>query len=161
MVLVYYRPKLAMERGTKPDALGTRPYHCTNTLKAAIVKARRAWKDAQTRCHHLLEVADQRQHREHRLYQHTILPLPTLAQFEVRRIPLRGMEAGITQDDHASVDLPNQPLKRVIRHIGGGTRPPDHQAILVEQQTQFASDNPAMVGQAFAPNLLRAPAFEI
>src|SRR5439155_15620837 len=26
MVLVYYRPKLAMERGTKPDALGTRPY---------------------------------------------------------------------------------------------------------------------------------------
>src|SRR6266516_1868764 len=119
MVLVYYRPKLAMERGTKPDALGTRPYHCTNTLKAAIVKARRAWKDAQTRCHHLLEVADQRQHREHRLYQHTILPLPTLAQFEVRRIPLRGMEAGITQDDHASVDLPNQPLKRVIPQVQG------------------------------------------
>src|SRR5437870_13316553 len=73
--------------------------------------------------HHLFKMADEREHGEHRLYQHTILPLPTLAQFEVRRIPLRGMEAGLTQDDHASVDLPNQPLKRVIRDIGGGTRP--------------------------------------
>src|SRR5215471_12362604 len=47
-------------------------------------------------------------------------------------------------------------LKRVIRDIGRGTGPPHDQPPLIEQQTEFAPDNPAMVGQAFAPDLLRA-----
>src|SRR6266851_8309241 len=42
--------------------------------------------------HHLLHMADQRQHREHRLHAHTVLPRATLTQFEVARIALRGME---------------------------------------------------------------------
>ena len=42
MVLVVYKLKLAIERGTKPDALDHKPYHRTNTLKAATVNARRA-----------------------------------------------------------------------------------------------------------------------
>ena len=46
--------------------------------------------------HHLFEMADERQHREHRLDQHTVLPLPALTQFEVGGIALGGMEAGIT-----------------------------------------------------------------
>ena len=50
-----------------------------------------------TPMHHLLHMADERQHREHRLYQHTVLPLATLTQFEIARIPLRGMETGVTQ----------------------------------------------------------------
>jgi hypothetical protein len=33
--------------------------------------------------HDLLEVTEQRQHREHRLHQHVVLPLPALTQFEV------------------------------------------------------------------------------
>src|SRR5467141_3468779 len=49
--------------------------------------------------HHLLQMADERQHREHRLDQHTVLPLPALTQFEVGGIALGGMEAGITQDN--------------------------------------------------------------
>src|SRR5882672_4145384 len=47
--------------------------------------------------HHLFEMADERQHREHRLYQHTVLPRATLTQFKSARIPLRGMETGVTQ----------------------------------------------------------------
>ena len=31
-VLVFYRLNSAIERGTKPEALGTRPDHWTNTL---------------------------------------------------------------------------------------------------------------------------------
>ena len=31
--------------------------------------------------HHLFQMADQRQHREHRLHQHPVLPLSTLTQF--------------------------------------------------------------------------------
>ena len=62
----------------------------------------------------LLEVTDERQHRQHRLDQHAVLPLLTLAEFEVRGIALCRMKGGIAQDDHASVKLPNQPLKRLV-----------------------------------------------
>src|SRR5215471_7867230 len=66
------------------------------------------------------------------------------------------MEGGITQDDHAAVKLPDQPLKRVVSDTRGGTVPPYHQAILVHQQTEFAPDNPTMVGQTFPADLLGA-----
>src|SRR5438094_713367 len=64
--------------------------------------------------HDLFEMADERQHREHRLYQHPILPLAPRTQFEVGGIASRGMEGGITQDNHALLKLPNEPLKGVI-----------------------------------------------
>src|SRR5213594_5113704 len=48
--------------------------------------------------HHLFEMADEREHREYRLHEHTVLPLTALTQCEIRGIALRGMEAGITQD---------------------------------------------------------------
>src|SRR5919108_4119260 len=50
--------------------------------------------------HDLFEMADERQHREHRLHQHTVFPLTARTQFQVGRIPLRGMETGVAQDDH-------------------------------------------------------------
>src|SRR2546425_6925842 len=109
--------------------------------------------------HHLFEMAEEREHREYRLHEHTVLPLTALTQFEIRGIALRGMEAGITQDNHLLLTLPNQPLKRVIRDIGGGTCPPHDQPPLIEQQTEFAADNPAMIGEAFVANLLRTAAF--
>jgi len=68
------------------------------------------------------------------------------------------MEGGIAQDNHLLFKLPNQPLKGVIGDIGGGTRPPYNQPPLVQQQTQFAPDNPAMIGEAFAANLLETAA---
>src|SRR6266571_3813960 len=46
MVLVFYKLNSAIERGTKPYMLGCKPCHWTSTLKAAMVNARRAWKDA-------------------------------------------------------------------------------------------------------------------
>src|SRR5437016_14583573 len=52
-----------------------------------------------TPMHHLLHMADQRQHREHRFYQQTVLPRAALTQFEVGGIALRRMEGGITQDN--------------------------------------------------------------
>src|SRR5262245_42103940 len=77
--------------------------------------------------HDLFEMADERQHREHRLHQHPVLPLATLTQFEVGRIALGGMESRITQDNHLVFNLSHQPLKGIIGDIGGGTRPPDNQ----------------------------------
>ena len=81
--------------------------------------------------HDPLEMTDECQHGEDRLDEHTVLPRAARTEFEVSRVPLGGMEGGITQDDHASVDLPNQPLKGIICDIGRGTVPPYHQAILV------------------------------
>src|SRR5438105_14363165 len=101
-------------------------------------------------------MTNEREHREHRLHQYTVFPLAALTQFEVAGIPLRGMEAGVAQDDHSPINLLNQPLKGVVRNIGGGTRPPHDQPPLVEQQTEFPADNPAVVREAFAANLLRA-----
>jgi hypothetical protein len=63
------------------------------------------------------------------------------------------------QDDHAAVNLANQPLEGVIRDIGRGTRPPHDQPPLIEQQAEFAADNPPMVGEPFAADLLGAAAF--
>jgi hypothetical protein len=96
--------------------------------------------------HHFFAVADERQHRQDRLDEDAILPLPPSTQFEVGRIPLGGMEGGIAQDDHASVDLSNEPLEGVIRDIGGTTRPSHDQPPLVEQQTEFPAHNPAVIG---------------
>src|SRR5215813_8888546 len=109
--------------------------------------------------HHLLQMADECQHREHRLHEHTILPRAPLTQFEVGRIALRRMEGGITQNNHASVKLLNEPLKRVIGDIGRVTGPPHNQPPLIEQQTEFPPDDPAMIGEAFPADLLRAATF--
>src|SRR5215475_11004020 len=109
--------------------------------------------------HHLLQMTDERQHREHRFHQHPVLPLPALTQFEIRGIALRGMEAGITQDNHPPINLLNQPLKGVVRSIGGGTRPPHDQSPLIEQQTEFPADNPAVIRETFPTNLLGAATF--
>ena len=82
--------------------------------------------------HDPLEMADHGQHGEHRLHQHAVLPFPPLAHFEVGGIALCRMEARIAQDDHASVKLPNQPLKGIICNIGRGTVPPHDQPPLVQ-----------------------------
>src|SRR5216683_2018525 len=108
--------------------------------------------------HDFLEVADHRQHREHRLHQQAVLPRTALTQFEVGGVTLRRMETGVTQDNHAPVDLANEPLKGVIRDIGRVTRPPHDQPPLVQQQTEFAPDNPPVIRHAFAADLLRAAA---
>jgi hypothetical protein len=109
--------------------------------------------------HDLFEMAHERQHGEHRLDEHTVLPLAALTQFEVARIALCRMECRITQDDHAFFALPNQPLKGGIRDIGGRTRPRHDASPLIEEQTQFAPDNPSVVREACATDLLGAAAF--
>ena len=112
-----------------------------------------------TPVHDLFEMAHERQHGEHRRDEHTVLPLAPRTQFEIARIALRRMEGRITQDYHAFFALPNQPLKGVIRDVGGRTCPRHDASPLIEEQTQFAPDNPAVVREAFATDLLGAAAF--
>src|SRR5216684_3361342 len=109
--------------------------------------------------HHLFTMADQRQHREHRLDEHAVLPLTALTQFQVAGIPLRGMEAGVAQDNHTPIKLLNQPLKGVVSDIGRGTRPPYDQPPLIQEETPFPADNPPVIREAFPADLLGTPAF--
>src|SRR5215467_1610189 len=60
--------------------------------------------------HHLFEMADERQHGEHRLDEHPVLPRAALTQFQVGGVAFSRMEAGITQDDHLVFNLANEPL---------------------------------------------------
>src|SRR6266478_4351254 len=53
----------------------------------------------------------------------------------------------------------HSPLKGVICDISGGTLPRHDQPPLIEQQTQFAADNPPVIGEAFPTDLLGTPAF--
>src|SRR4029450_4353357 len=101
---------------------------------------------------------DQHIESGHRECQARLKIAPAPRQFARARIPRRGMEAGVAQDYHTPINLLHQPLKGVVSSIGGGTGPPHDQPPLIEQQTAFAADNPAMVRQAFAPALLRAAA---
>ena len=42
--------------------------------------------------------------------------------------------------------------------MGRGTRPPHDQPPLIEEQTEFPADNPAVIREAFPADLLRAAA---
>src|SRR6266567_3129579 len=168
MVLVSYildnyvsilQTKFSHRQGHKARRVGLEAMPLNQHIEGCHSKGQARLKIRPAPMHHLFEMADERQHREYRLHEHTVLPLAALTQFEIRGIALRGMEAGITQDNHLLLTLPNQPLKRVIRDIGRVTGPPHDQPPLIEQQTEFAADNPAVIGEAFAANLLRTAAF--
>ena len=55
--------------------------------------------------HDLLTVREQREQREHRFHQHAVLPLPTLTQFQVAEIPLRGMVTLAVAHAQATIKL--------------------------------------------------------
>ena len=149
MVLVYYKlnnnigllqTKLRYREGHEARRVGLEAMPLDEHIEGGHGECQACLKIRPTPMHHLFEMADERQHREHRLHQHAVLPLAALTEFEIARIALRGMEAGVAQDDHTLFKLPNEPLKGVIRDIGGVTRPCHHQPPLVEQQTEFAPD---------------------
>ena len=60
--------------------------------------------------HDLFEMADERQHGEHRLDEHPVLPRAALTQFQVSGVAFHGMKAGVAQDNHALFNLANEPL---------------------------------------------------
>src|SRR5215471_18811808 len=123
MVLVAYKPsnamgilqtKLRYREGHEARRGGLETIPLDQHIEGGHGEREARLKIGPASMHHLFQMADQRQHREHRLHQHTVLPCTTLTQFEVGGIALRGMEAGVTQDNHPSVNVSNEPLKGVI-----------------------------------------------
>src|SRR6266487_2645482 len=152
MVLVYYKlkndigilqTKFSHREGHKARRIGLEAMPLDQHIEGGHGEREARLKIRPAPMHHLFAMADERQHREHRLHQQAVLPLAPLTQFEIARIALRGMEAGVAQDDHPLFKLPNEPLKGGIRDIGRGTVPRDDQSPLIEQETEFPADNPA------------------
>jgi hypothetical protein len=119
MVLVSYKPnndigilqtKLSDREGHEARRGGLETMPLDQQIKDRHGEREARLKIRPAPMHHLLEVRDERQHREHRLHKHTILPLAASTELEVGRISFGGMEGSIAQDDHASIDLANQPL---------------------------------------------------
>src|SRR5215813_8306246 len=108
---------------------------------------------------HFLKMTDAMNHREDGLDQHARIPQAPITQFEIHRISLFGMERRVTEDDHYLFIDGNQRMESGIGRIGAGTIPADDQAPLIEQQTEFAPDNPAMIRFPFAPDLLLTASF--
>src|SRR6266851_757019 len=107
MVLVSYilddyvsilQTKFSDREGHKARRVGLETMPLDQHIKGCHGERQARLKIRPTPMPHLLQMADQRQHREHRLDEHAVLPLPTLTQFQVAGIPLRGMEAGVAQD---------------------------------------------------------------
>ena len=107
----------------------------------------------------LLEMTDQGQHRKHGFDQHPVIPGAARAKFQVGRIALTGVEAGIGQDDHAVLKLLDQGLKPGIVGVGRCPQPTDDFTPLVDQQTELAADDPPMIGESLATDLGWAPSF--
>src|SRR5215471_21858507 len=114
MVLVFYRlitdistlqTKLSHREGHEAGCIWLETMPLDEHIEGGHGKREARLEIRPAPMHHLFEMADERQHRQHRLHQHAVLPLAPLTQFEVGGIALRGMEAGVAEDNHALFKL--------------------------------------------------------
>src|SRR4029450_12685281 len=101
MVLVSYIPdsyisilqtKFSYREGHEARRVGLEAMPLGQDIEGGHGEGETSVKIRPAPAHDLFEMADECQHREHRLHQHPVFPLAALTQFEVAGIPLRGMD---------------------------------------------------------------------
>ncbi len=105
----------------------------------------------------LFEPTHRGEHGQDCFDDHPPIPGAALARFHIGWIARFGMEAHVGQDHHLVLKISDQGMKRGVWHIGCGIIPGDDQASVVDHVGQLRANNPAMVGQALAPNLPIGP----
>ncbi len=103
--------------------------------------------------HHALE------EREGGLDEHSLVPGAALAELEVGRIVLFGVEAGVSQDQHLLFKVLNLAVEGGVVSVGRPAVPAHDLAPLVEQDEELGAHNPTVVALAFARHVPLAPAF--
>src|SRR6266704_3107378 len=102
MVLVSYTPynhigllqtKFRYREGHETRRIGPQAMPLDQHVEGGHGEGQTRLKIRPAPMHHLLQMADECQHREHRLHEHTVFPLAPLTQFEIRGIALSSMEA--------------------------------------------------------------------
>ncbi len=93
----------------------------------------------------MFQAANSAQHREDRLHDPALVPSSLGTNFEGGRHPLFANKSLISQDDRFPRERFKQGQKGLVRDIGCAPLPGHDLAAIVEQPTQFHSDNPAAV----------------
>src|SRR5215510_6319438 len=112
MVLVYYIPynhisllqtKFRYREGHETRRVGLEAMPLDQHIESGHRERQARLKIGPAPVHDLFEMADERQHREHRLDEHPVLPLTALTQFQVGGVACRSMKARVAQDNHVPV----------------------------------------------------------
>ena len=110
--------------------------------------------------HHLLEMADRREHRQYCLNEHPLIPFTPLAQAQVVWMPVGFVKALVGKDHHLLSSLLYHLLEgAAVMDVGGITAPVHDQAQVIEQEAELAAHDPASIGEAFLADLLLAAPF--
>ena len=105
MVLVSYKldnhvgllqTKLSYREGHEARRIGLEAMPLDEHIEGGHGEREACLKIRPAPMHHLFKMADERQHREHRLHQHAVLPRAARTHFEIGGIALGGMEGRIT-----------------------------------------------------------------
>ena len=110
--------------------------------------------------HHFLEMANQRQHRQHRFDDHAGVPFAPPAKAEVLRLPICFGKAFVTEQDHALGIALGQVLEgTAVVDVGGVDVPIHDQPEMIEDVGQLAANDPAPVREPFLADLLLTATF--
>jgi hypothetical protein len=103
---------------------------------------------------YLLEMTDQGQHGQNRFDNHAVVPFPATTKAQVVRLPILFGKTGVGKDGHGWCMAIDQLLKRgAVIHIGGVHIPIHNQSQVIEEETEFPTDNPTLIGQPFTSYL--------
>src|SRR5215207_6610765 len=105
------------------------------------------------------EMTNGGEHRKHCLNDHADMPGFGWADFQVFWIGLFGIEPMVCQHNHLVFKGLDQWMKGSVVNVGCGTLPTTHQASLVQQATDLATDDPATIGEPFFSDLLVTATF--
>ena len=109
---------------------------------------------------HMLEMTNARKHGKDGFDEHTDMPLTAFTQAKVAGMPIFLLPTHVGEDNHLILELFNDRLKgRAIIDIGRVTIPSHNQTEVIEDETEFTTNNPAPIGFAFLADLFFAASF--
>ncbi len=109
--------------------------------------------------HDTLEMITERQHRQDSFDHHPHIPRPAWTDLEIGWGACVGMKASVSTDNHLLFKLLDERLEDRIRDVRRVARPADDQTQLIQQQAEFTANNPAMIRDSVASDLMRRAPF--
>lgn len=106
----------------------------------------------------LLEVTDLGPHRQDGFGEHAIIPFTAPAELQIGRITGLSMKSRVIQDHYVVLKQFDDQVKPTVLGIRRCPDPAADGPQMIDDQTPLAADDPAMIGNPLASELLRAPA---
>ena len=135
-----------MERRTMPSLIRLKPIPLRKDVERYHQIGKPSLEIVPDPVAHMLGMTHYRQHGQHSLHFHTLIPLASTTELEIVRVALCAVETGISQHDHTTIEALNQALEAAVMHICGVAIPSHHQSKVVQYQAKLAADYPPVVG---------------